>query len=197
MVDLILLISGSSKRMGQEKALLPFSKSQSFVCHIIETYLQIKELSVYVVVNKKNELLIKETCREFIQRITFIINPNPENGRLSSIQLGIEQLKQDRGLFIQNIDNPFVELDLLNAMLKNYQSNSFLVPQYHGKNGHPLLLGSLLIKEMKQNAKSISDLKSFLNSKKKRSLPVDNKAILANINSPEEYQKWLPHYRFS
>lgn len=191
MVDVILLISGNSKRMQKEKALLPFSKHKSFLCQLLETYLKLQNAEIFVVVNERNEAIIKNSCLEFKDKISFVINPNPEKGRLSSILLGLKPLKPDRGVFIQNIDNPFTSLAVLQEMAQNYQADSFLVPQYKGKNGHPLLLGSNLVKEMKMNPEAISDLKSFLNTKEKHCLITEEKAILANINSPEEYKKWF------
>lgn len=191
MVDVILLISGSSKRMGREKALLSFSKGKDFVCQLLNSYLSLSNINVFIVVNRKNESSIRQACNEFKESIEFVINPTPEKGRLSSILQGIHKVKEGRGAFIQNIDNPFVSSNLLNTMLKNYKPDSFLVPQFEKKNGHPLLLGSALVQEMKTQAKSITDLKSFLNTQVKRSLIVREETILANINSPEEYKKWF------
>jgi molybdenum cofactor cytidylyltransferase len=193
MVDVILLISGSSKRMGNEKALLPFNKTKNFVCQLLMAYSKLQDSHIFIVVNKNNEVAIKHSCAKFIRQITFVLNPNPEKGRLSSIVLGLGLLKQDRGAFIQNIDNPFTSVDLLRAMLKNYQPDSFLVPQFNGKNGHPLLLGAHLVHDLKSKLGTPTDLKSFLNSQNKRSHITQEKAILANINCPEEFQKWFPN----
>lgn len=193
MVDVILLISGSSKRMGKEKALLPFTKTRNFVCQLLMTYFKLQDSRVFIVVNKNNEDVIKHACAKFNQQIVFVVNPNPEKGRLSSIVIGLELLKRDRGVFIQNIDNPFTSVDLLRAMLKNYQPDSFLVPQFNGKNGHPLLLGANLVQELKSKLGTTTDLKSFLNNQKKRSHITQEKEILANINCPEEFQKWFPN----
>lgn len=191
MIDLILLISGNSKRMGKEKALLPFSKNKNFVCQIIETYLFLAEANLYVVVNPQNFAEIKLSVQKFEGRIKFIVNQNTAKGRIGSILLGLSLIKEGNGVFIQNIDNPFVSYDLLMSMLKNYKPNSYLVPQFEGKNGHPLLLGSELVQEMKANMDAITDFKQYLNKKEKQFHITKDKAVLANINSPEDYQKWF------
>lgn len=195
MVDVIILISGSSKRMLQEKALLPFSKTKSFVCQLIETYLKLQNARILVVVNLNNEDRIKKACVKFENKIQFVLTVNAEKGRYWSVLTALKQVESGRGVFIQNIDNPFTSVELLRAMLRSYQPNSFLVPQLNGKNGHPLLLGSNLVAEMKTNSDTITDLKRFLNNKEKRSLITQEKAILANINSPEEYEKWFSDLR--
>ncbi len=196
MIDVIFLIAGSSKRMGKEKALLPFSKEKSFVCNLLDAYLSLSVSKVYCIINRFNADSIKQECKKYENQIVFIENSNPEKGRIWSVLLGINQVKTGNGVFIQNIDNPFISSELLIAMLKNYNPNYFLVPQFNGKNGHPLLLGSELVQEIKANSDSISDLKSFLNSQKKQIYITENKSILANINSPEEYQKWFTDIEF-
>jgi CTP:molybdopterin cytidylyltransferase MocA len=194
MIDVILLIAGSSKRMGKEKALLAFSKEKSFVCHLLDAYLSLSVSKIYCVLNMHNSNSIRQECEKYKNEIVFIENSNPEKGRLWSIILGINKVKTGKGVFIQNIDNPFVNTKLLKSMLDNYKPNTFVVPQFKGKNGHPLLLGADLIQELKE--KSITDLKSFLNSKQKLVYITQNQSVLANINSLEEYQKWFPSTDF-
>lgn len=191
MIDILLLISGNSKRMGQEKALLPFLNNKSFVCHLIDVYSKVKEATLFVIVNANNEQPIKEAVGNRNPKLVFLINPNPEHGRLSSILIGLNKLKKGNAVFIQNIDNPFVDELLIDEMKKAYASDAFLVPQYNGKNGHPLLLGSELVSELISQQQHISDLKSFLNTKKKNILPTNSEAILANINTPKDYAAWF------
>ena len=163
MVDVILLISGKSERMGREKALLPFSESESFICHLFEIYSYLTDSDIIVIVNSENSSAIKQSLGKIDKRVKFVLNPNPEKGRFWSILTGLKQMEKGRGVFIQNIDNPFISIKLLNGMLENYQSNSFLVPEFNGENGHPLLLGSFLVQELIENGSSFADLKSFLN----------------------------------
>ncbi len=191
MMDTVLLISGSSNRMGQEKALLPFSNDKNFVGHLVDVYSKIKTSTLYIIVNTHNEQHIKKAVGHRNPKPVFLINPNPENGRLSSILLGLNRMNKEKGVFIQNIDNPFIDEALINEMRKEYKSNAFLVPQFDGKNGHPLLLGAELVSELISQQQHITDLKSYLNTKKKNVLPTNSKAILANINTPKDYARWF------
>jgi len=193
MVDVILLISGSSLRMGKEKAILSFTKDKNFVSNILDNYLRLPDCRIYVIVNTENEVQIKQTCKKYQNKIKYITNSNPEKGRIWSILTGLENIKIGRGVFIQNIDNPFVDTELLNGMLSNYKSDSYIVPQFNGKNGHPLLLGADLVQELKEKRSRIADLKSFLSKQKKNCFISQNQKILANINCPEDYLKWFPN----
>lgn len=191
MIDVILLISGNSKRMGNEKALLPFLDGKSFVCHLIDVYSKLKDSTLYIVLNANNEKQIKQAVENRHPNLVFLINPKPENGRLSSIRIGLNKMDKGKGVFIQNIDNPFVDKMLIDEMVRRYNANAFLVPQYHGKNGHPLLLGAQLVQELKMQQETITDLKRFLNNQEKHTCATSFKTVLANINTPEEYAKWF------
>jgi len=177
--------------MGKEKALLPFSNSKSFVNYLIDIYSQMNDSTLIVVLNRENEDKIKFEIGKRKKPILFLINPEPEKGRFSSIKIGLDHIQKGRGAFIQNIDNPFITKELIAEMQKRYQVNAFLVPQYNGKNGHPLLLGADLVRELKESKDSIHDLKSFLDSKEKQIVKTKGQGVLANINSPEDYQYWF------
>ncbi len=189
--DVILLISGNSRRMGQEKALLPFSRDKNFVCQLVETYLRLTGANIFLVVNSRNANRIQKACVAFQYQIQFVLNTEAYKGRHWSILTALRKVEKGRGVFIQNIDNPFTSTKLILEMQRKYQSDSFLVPQFQGKNGHPLLLGADLVSSMKANENKIKDLKEFLNQNNKVCMLTDEKEILANINSPEEYQKWF------
>lgn len=191
MIDVILLISGNSKRMGKEKALLPFLNGKSFVSHLIDVYSKLKNSTLYIILNANNEKQIKQAIRNRYHNLVFLINPKPENGRLSSIRVGLNKMEKGKGVFIQNIDNPFINEVLIEDMINRYETNGFLVPQYHGKNGHPLLLGAHLVQELREQKVTITDLKHFLNNQEKYTYTTSSKTVLANINTPEDYEKWV------
>lgn len=191
MQDVILLISGNSRRMGQEKALLPFSKNKNFVCQLVDTYLKLSGAKIFLVVNSQNANRIQKACMAFRNQIQFVVNTEAYKGRHWSILTALGEVKKGRGVFIQNIDNPFTSLKLIREMQKNYQAHSFLVPQFQGKNGHPILLGADLVSSMKADKDKIIDFKAFLNENTKVCMLTNEKEILANINSPEEYRKWF------
>ena len=191
MIDVILLAAGSSVRMKTEKALLPFAFQETFLSHILSTYLKIDGLDITIVVNPKNyKRLLQEQCTQH-KRIKIIINSSAEKGRLSSIALGLEKVKKDHGVIIQNIDNPFVTPDIIKGMIKMYRDDTYVVPQHQNMNGHPLLLGSQLVNALKETANQLGDFKSFLKEKTPVFYKTYDAAIMANINSADEYFKWF------
>lgn len=191
MVNVIVLVSGQSQRMGKEKALLPFFESKSFINHIIDSYLSCNVSKIIVVVNQNNrDLILKEIGRRILN-VTLVVNTRTEEGRLSSILAGLTKIDNDFGVFIQNIDNPFVNVQLIKGILKKYDSNAFVVPQYQGKNGHPLLLGASLVLKLRNESIVKTDFKSFLNQHRKKYFKSKEEGISANINDTSEYEKWF------
>lgn len=193
MPDLILLTSGNSSRMGTEKAFLPFSNNLTFIEHILACYSGFSKSKLFLVVNSQNYNDIKQKVSNCGAQL--ILNDNIEKGRFHSIQLGIGKSANSDGVFIQNIDNPFVNHSLLKGMSSLYDPNAFVVPQFQNKNGHPLLLGNELVRVLKENATAYSDFKIFLNRYEKRFFVSEQESVLANINSQQEYQKWFPQMR--
>ncbi|MFH0999808.1 MAG: NTP transferase domain-containing protein [Bacteroidota bacterium] len=194
MLDAVLLISGSSYRMGREKALLPFSEDNVFITHIIQNYLQIRTEKIILIVNKSNIDRIKNACKSYSERLEFVLNLYPEQGRLWSIKTGLSSIEKGHGVFLQNIDNPFINSKLLNGLSALYNERTYVVPRFKEKNGHPLLLGEQIVKDFNSEIESITDFKQFLNGYEKRNFLTDNKAILANINTLEDYYKWFPDF---
>ncbi len=88
-----------------------FLKSETFLDHIIQIYRRFKVKEIVLVVNESFDL------GAFHQddKIKIVINDNLEFGRFYSIQLGLQKLT-GQNVFIQNIDNPFVNLGLLRNM---------------------------------------------------------------------------------
>lgn len=194
MLDVVLLISGSSFRMGREKALLPFSEDNVFLTHIIQNYLHIRTEKIILIVNKSNIDSIKNACKSYSKHLEFVLNLQPEQGRLWSIKTGLRLIEEGHGVFLQNIDNPFIDSRLLNGLSALYNERTCVVPRLKEKNGHPLLLGAQIVKDFNSEIESITDFKQFLNGYEKSYFLADNKAILANINTPEDYYRWFPGF---
>ncbi|MBK9400171.1 MAG: hypothetical protein IPN36_04720 [Bacteroidetes bacterium] len=78
-------------------------------------------------------------------------------------------------------------------MMNANRKGKYIVPVYHGKNGHPVLLSfemaSLLFNEKDMNA----NMQLLLPKSSRIAVETDDKQILANINTIEEYGKYFQH----
>lgn len=189
----LILAGGKSNRMGFPKALLKANKNKTFLEKIVSTYLENNIKVIVVLYEKALKFKILKTIVDKLRKkgIEFIINKEPELGRFYSILLGISKIKVCNNMFIHNIDNPFVNSDLLSLMLNKLEKKSYVVPTYNGKGGHPVLLDKEIVAELKKTVLYDINFKDFLVKFKKISISYNNKDILLNINSLDDYNKYI------
>ena len=183
--SVVILAAGNSSRMGSPKAFLEWNQGKTFLEKIVEVYLKFGCKEVIVVLNEETNQIFFEKNLAISSQIKIAVNKHVDYGRLYSIQCGITQLENSY-CFIQNIDNPFVEVDLLNELYNLKEENSFVLPVFNGKGGHPVLLSQEIIDFIKKADIKIEKLNEILRLFKRVELPWDNENILNNINTPED-----------
>lgn len=182
----IILAAGMSERMGKQKYHLYFSEEETFLDHIIHVYRRFVVSELVLVVNESVDL---EAFQDN-ETINIVVNNKMEYGRFYSVQLGLKELK-NRYVFIQNIDNPFVNTGLLMSLQKGIGLADFAVPVYERKGGHPVLLSPDVIEPMVNSFKSTSHFNDVLKSFNRQDVFVNDPYIGVNINTSEDYQKYF------
>ena len=112
----IILAAGKSGRMGKPKFLLEHVSGETFLHRLITVYQRAGIHEMVVVVNSIDFENHSDYFSTLPERVKIIQNPTPEQGRLLSIQLGTGALSGNTPCFIHNIDNPFVENNLLEQL---------------------------------------------------------------------------------
>jgi len=185
----IILAAGLSERMGRSKAFLKWDKNTTFLEKIIQEYSSFGSGKVIVVGYRQ----ILSDFLAITEYSNIIINPNPEKGRMGSIKLGIKELPINSACYIQNIDNPFVTGEVLNAMNNFIKPDAYVVPMYAEKGGHPVLVSPEIIKEISLIDDPDYDLRKILNDFKRMEVKTNDEKILLNINTLSDYQKYFKH----
>jgi len=173
--------------MGQHKALLKWNEQLTFIEKIIFEY---QSFGIHSILITTNSILLAELIKlpVFQQpNIQLIENKFIEKGRLFSISLALKHVPNHHSLFIQNIDNPFVDNELLEKLSKSLIGNSYVNPSYEGKGGHPVLLSHEIVDQLRKVYDFTRSLRDFLQPFHKTNVESDNVNILRNINSPEDY----------
>ena len=175
--------------MGMPKLFLPYDEDENFLRHIVRVYVENGAGRVVVVVNETD--FEKITLQDSDDKVQFVINKEVEKGRFRSIALGISCIKSEVPLFVHNIDNPFIDGEIIGSMLRRLHTCDYAVPVYQQRSGHPVLLGKKVIQALRA-AVSAGDMnfKTFLREFKRGTVEVSNAGILANINTPEEYIRY-------
>lgn len=188
----VILAAGSSRRMGEPKALLKIGPSiflEAIFKHMEEakidpliTVLGNDFHDVYQAISNKRNIL-------------FLHNKSPEKGQLYSFQFALKHVPVDvLGCLMVLVDHPMVTfptyLSLMNAGQR--MPDKIIVPVYEGKRGHPVFWGRKFFKDL--STAPLSQGARFVLQKNIESLhelEVDDDGIIADIDTPDEYNSFL------
>lgn len=184
--SVIILAAGLSERLGFPKLSLQYDENNTFIEEIINQFLDFGCTEVIVVVNEKGRKYVSE------KSIKLVINEHPEWHRFYSLKLAIESMLQNNPVFVHNVDNPFVNPEVLNELVKHYKQADYLAPEFEGRGGHPFLLSEKIVNDIRTEDRNQVHLKEFLLQYPKLKIAVKDKNILVNINTEEEYIKYFP-----
>ncbi len=190
-ISTLILAGGESRRMKQPKAFLKFDKNRSFLEKITDEYLRAGLNNIILVINAfslsdDNEFILSKLSK----KITIIYNKNPEKGRIYSLKLGLLKLNDPKNIFIQNIDNPFVNSELLIKMVPLLKPKSYVSPSNNSKGGHPILISNIIGNKILDNKDTSITLRNILKKFNKVLIPAD-KSVLININTAKDYAKYF------
>jgi molybdenum cofactor cytidylyltransferase len=148
-ISVILLAAGGSTRLGQPKQLLRIG-NRSLIRRLIEEALASRADEVLVVIGSQAD----EMRNELKGLTTKIVdNKGWANGLSSSVKAGLEAVSERcRGALFMLCDQPYVTSDLLNQLIKRFESTqaSVVACEYAETVGIPALFSEALFFELKQ-----------------------------------------------
>ena len=189
----LILASGLSERMGRPKPLLMWDQSRTFLEKIIGEYVDAGCTRVVCTVNSKVLPYCKSIGRW--KQVKFLLNEHPEWGRMYSVKLGLSELGESEWCFIQNVDNPYIDQNIIKGLIRQADPVSWCSPGYHGMAGHPVLLPKNIIIRILQEQTNDAILQDILNLFPRKNVEMKDDAILRNINTPEDYNNFLREKR--
>jgi molybdenum cofactor cytidylyltransferase len=178
----LILSAGESRRMGSPKALLSY-EGETFLDTLISRFAD-HFAPVIVVLGAQ-----AETIRSGIRlgaNVRFVVNPDPSRGQLSSLQCGLHAVPGDtEAVMVTLVDHPAVTPATI-AALSAGEAPLLRVPRYHGRRGHPIVIGRALIPEFLALPPTAS-AKDVVRRQEAQILDVDDPGILADIDDPAAY----------
>lgn len=187
----IILSAGKSSRMGVPKFSLRFNETSTFLENIINEYSKFGCNEIVVVLNPDNASYLKQLELNLPSNSKIIINEHPEWERFYSLKLGAKALDFPANTFVSNIDNPFVNQDLLNCLASTGEGFNYVNPVYNGKGGHPFLISEKVIVDLINEEQDQIHLKEFLSRYSRKSVEVTDEKVLLNINTEEDYKQYF------
>jgi len=122
-----------------------------------------------------------------------VINPKPDKGQFSSIQVGLKSLSNS-GAFLLPMDVPVpgkeVWFALETAMTEEVQACQ---PTFEGKGGHPVLVSEAYSRHLQSLGPSmrLDYLIRGLPPEAFRAVPVSDPGVIRNLNTPEAFDEYV------
>lgn len=141
----VILAAGDARRMGSPKALLRTGE-HTFVEHWLSILAAAGVHVVRTVLGRDGEAVRSAVALSPDQ---IVINPDPDQGMLSSFLLGLAALPAGiQGAFLCPVDHPDVLAADLRALAAGLHPGAIVVPVHQGRRGHPVLFASDLFDEL-------------------------------------------------
>ncbi len=184
----IILAAGESRRMGTDKALLPYAGT-TFLEHLIE--LLLPRVAPVIVVLGHHASEIRATLPDR-SGVAIVVNSNYPSGQLSSLQTAIRALPaSSQGALITLVDHPAVAASTLDLLIERFRSSgaSLVIPRYQGRRGHPVLFSRAILDELAA-LPSTATAKQVVHAHQDDTLNEDvgDPGVLKDIDTPADYE---------
>jgi CTP:molybdopterin cytidylyltransferase MocA len=186
----VILAAGASSRMGRPKALLEMPDGTPLAAHQANLLRAAGASEVFVIVGAAAQDIAPQLAP---QGVNAVVNNAWETGRLSSLQTGLRAVPEDCcGAVVMSVDTAGVNVETIRSLLHaadnghvdairlTFQKNPGKIVWLHRRIFNDLLA-----------VPSVPDfrLDHWLREREVL-LPVDDPAILNNINTPEEWREF-------
>lgn len=198
----IILAAGESRRMGREKALLPWpsgkvgkSREQNETTLLEVTLANAASVAELIVVVAGQNVEVLSAAVAGFPQVKVVTNEDPRRGMFSSLQCGASAAlaAEAEAAFVFHIDRPPVLLRTLKTLLQSLEDTSndavAVVPIYLGTHGHPYVISRKLLREivaapLDTNARDLMHATGRVEY-----VDCDDPTVLLNMNTPEEYAR--------
>ena len=186
MLAAVILSAGASSRMGRPKALLPYREG-TFLEHLIEVTRHPRIGATRVVLGAGAEV-IQAVAK--LDPSVVVLNPDWEQGQLSSIRAGLRSLEgiDTDGIVLCPVDHPLVSEPLVSELIERFYEDkkAIVLPTYKGRRGHPVifsaaLYGELLAAPADKGARAVV----WAHPSDVLEVPTDEEGVVLNINDPD------------
>lgn len=195
-VAAIVLAAGASKRMGRAKMTLPFHDKTVLGTVLTTLHQAMVNPLIVVIGGAKDE--VETVLSDLPFAVSHTYNPDFEHTEmLDSLKIGMGALPMDVDAFLIVLgDQPQIELDVIRAILSEYQSGvqDLIIPSYQMHRGHPWLVGRPLWQALRLLSAD-QTMRDFLHQQQNQIhyLVVNSPSILQDMDTPEDYRKALNH----
>jgi molybdenum cofactor cytidylyltransferase len=191
MISALVLAAGESARMGTPKALLPLGRGTflSVICGRLAA----AGADELVVVLGAHAEAVRGAGAAPSARI--VVNEAYLEGQLSSLQCGLRSLSPDAGAaLVTLVDHPLIDASTYRGLRDAGRKapGCIVVAEYRGRGGHPVVFPRAVFDEL-LSAPRGEGARAVVRKdpSRVRRVPFDDPGIVADIDTPEEYERWI------
>jgi molybdenum cofactor cytidylyltransferase len=196
----VILSAGESSRMGSPKALLPF-RGSTFLGHLLEVIHQSKTNAESGKEIGCTRVVLGAHTNEITEKIplhnsAIVLNPQWQQGQLSSIKEAIHSLKEIRtdGIILFLVDHPLVSAELVGELVRQFyrSDRAIVLPKFRGKRGHPVIFAARLYAEL-LDAPTEAGARAVVwaHPDEVLEVPTKEEGVVMNLNDPEVLRRAL------
>jgi molybdenum cofactor cytidylyltransferase len=187
-LGVIVLAAGLSTRMGRPKALLP-CRGRTFLATILDTAREARVETLRVVLGADRERVLEA---EPLPVESVVLNPDFEQGMLSSVRCGVRSLPASvEGFFLWPVDHPLVQAATLAALadVLGRGDAGIVLPVHAGRRGHPSLFAARLTRALLEAPDDLgARAVARAQPEQVREVEVEDAGVVTDIDTPERYR---------
>ncbi len=189
-VAAVVLAAGGSTRMGRTKQLLPLD-GQPMVRRVVQAVCAAGLAQVVVVLGAQAEA-ISEALTDL--PVEIVVNDAWAVGLSTSVRAGLAALRAEvQAALMVLADQPALSPDLLHRLVERYRASGapIVAPAFGGQRGNPVLFDRRLFAELAAvEGDRGGRVLLRAHAAQVEWVTVDDKAILLDIDTPDDYQAW-------
>ena len=192
----LILAAGESSRMGRPKALLPDPDGRPFVARLVRTFGAAGITNVVVVAARQRDAIAAALAADgFHVHPSIVTNPNPENGQLSSLLIGLDAVAPDiLAALVVPVDIPLVDASTVAQVVDAWKSARAPIvrPAVGVRHGHPVLFDRAVFDELRaaplgEGARAVV----HAHAREVVDVPVTDEGCLVDVDTPADYDKLI------
>jgi molybdenum cofactor cytidylyltransferase len=188
----LILAAGTSRRMGRDKAGLPWLNGDELLPWLVKT-LAATGWEPVAVVNPETEI----HWRQRLDPDRICVNPRAAEGKTTSLAAGLSALPHPSGpVLITAVDQPRPP-ELYRRLAASAGIETILVPNQAGRRGHPVVVPERFRAELGALTEETLGLRGFLNRHRPetRFLECPPDWLRWDLNTPETHAEALAWFR--